>query len=62
MIVQEPYGDGLVLTYSDKRFYIHGGMPEGDYSEAIDPIDLHRIYIETDRLIERQEDQEEESK
>ena len=53
MIVQEPYGDGLVLTYSDKRFYIHGGMPEGDYSEAIDPIDLHRIYIETDRLIER---------
>ena len=53
MIVQEPYGDGLVLTYSNAGFYIHGGMPEGDYSEAIDPIDMHRTYVETDRLIEQ---------
>lgn len=51
MIVQETIGD-LVHTYSDAGFYIHGGMPEGDYIEATDPISMNRTYIETDIPIE----------
>lgn len=51
MIVQEIIGD-LVRTYSDAGFYIHGGMPEGDYAEATDPISMNRTYIETDIPIE----------
>lgn len=51
MIVQEIIGD-LVRTYSNAGFYIHGGMPEGDYAEAIDPISMNRTYIETDIPIE----------
>jgi hypothetical protein len=26
---------------------IHGGDPEADYPEAVDPIDAHRTYTET---------------
>ena len=37
----------FVRTYSDAGFMIHGGMPEADYSEAIDPAELGRTYIET---------------
>jgi len=48
MIVQEPYGDNLIRTYSDKGVYIHGGFPEADYEEAIDPIEMGRTYTETD--------------
>ena len=55
MIVQEQISETLVRTYSDSGFYIFGGMPEGNYSEAIDPIDLHRTYIETDIPIEDEE-------
>ena len=51
MIVQETIGD-LVRTYSDAGFYVHGGMPEEDYIEAIDPISMNRTYIETDIPIE----------
>lgn len=50
MIIQEPYGaDGsnLVRTYSDLGLFIHGGFPEADYDEAIDPVDMHRTYVET---------------
>lgn len=51
MIVQEIIGD-LVRTYSDSGMYIHGGFPEADYAEAIDPASLGRTYTETDRPIE----------
>lgn len=51
MIRQEIMGD-LVCTYSDAGFYIHGGVPEGDYVEATDPISMNRTYIETDIPIE----------
>lgn len=54
MIIQEPY-DNLIRTYSDRGVYIHGGYPEGDYTEAIDPIE--RTYIETDIPIEEEGDQ-----
>lgn len=37
----------LIRTYSDKGVLIHGGFPEGDYPEAIDPIDSQRTYTET---------------
>ena len=48
MIIQEQISDTLIRTYSDANVYIHGGNPEGDYVEAIDPVALNRIYIETD--------------
>ena len=48
MIVQENLGNGFVRTYSDAGFYIHGGFPEGDYGEAVDPVELGRTYTETD--------------
>ena len=57
MIVQENLGNGLIRTYSDKGFYIHGGSPEGDYEEAIDPVDAGRTYTETDIPIESEEEE-----
>lgn len=42
----------FVRTYSDRGMMIHGGEPEGDYSEACDPADLNRTYTETDIPIE----------
>lgn len=54
MIVQEDYGENLIRTYSDKHVYIHGGSPEADYAEAIDPKDAHRTYTETDIPIEEE--------
>lgn len=60
MIVQENISETLVRTYSDEGFYIHGGQPEGDYAEAIDPISLGRTYTETDIPIETEEPTEEE--
>lgn len=51
MIIQERKGD-LIHTYSDKGVYVHGGYPEADYAEAIDPASLGRTYTETDRPIE----------
>lgn len=38
----------FVRTYSDRNRMIHGGVPEGDYTEATDPADLGRTYTETD--------------
>jgi len=35
-------------TYSDRNMMIHGGVPEGDYTEATDPAELGRTYTETD--------------
>lgn len=48
MIKTETLANGLVKTYSDQGFYIHGGEPEGDYTEAFDPADAGRTYTETD--------------
>lgn len=48
MIKTELLGNGLIRTYSDEGFLIHGGSPEGDYEEAIDPVSAERTYTETD--------------
>jgi hypothetical protein len=40
-------GRQFVRTYSDAGMLIHGGMPEGDYEDAIDPAELGRTYTET---------------
>lgn len=49
MAVQyETLENGLVRAYSDAGFMIHGGNPEADYSEAVDPADQNRKYTETD--------------
>ena len=45
-------GHDVVRSYSDAGYYIHGGSPEGDYSEAYDPAELGRTYTETDIPIE----------
>ena len=60
MVITEYYRtreDGVVLvrSYSDKGVYIHGGYPEGDYAEVIDPQDANRTYVETDIPIEETE-------
>lgn len=47
--------DGIVHTYSDLGMKIHGGMPEADYDEAYDPIELGRTYTETDIPIETED-------
>lgn len=63
MIKQETLTIGdkqYVRTYSDAGMMIHGGMPEGDYSEAVDPAELGRTYTETDIPIEGEESEAEE--
>ena len=45
-------GKPFVRTYSDRGMMIHGGSPEADYSEAIDPEELRRTYTETNIPIE----------
>ena len=52
MIIREILENGLVKTYSNAGYYIHGGNPEGDYVEAIDPLEFNREYVETNRIIE----------
>lgn len=47
-------------TYSDRGMMIHGGVPEGDYDEAVDPAELGRVYTETDIPIEEDESEAEE--
>ena len=59
MIITEYYKtreDGVVLnrTYSDTGFMIERDGIR--YSEAIDPADLNREYIETDEYIETMEE------
>lgn len=46
----------MVRTYSDRGMKIHGGSPEADYDEAIDPTEFSRTYTETDIPIESDED------
>lgn len=52
MIKTELLENGLIRTYSDAGFMIHGGSPEGDYEEAVDPVSEERTYTETDIPIE----------
>lgn len=62
MIMTETFdinGKTFVRTYSDRGMLIHGGMPEGDYSEACDPAELNRTYVETEIPIEGEESAEE---
>lgn len=46
-------------TYSDRGMMIHGGVPEADYDEAVDPAELGRVYTETDIPIEGESEAEE---
>ena len=55
MIVQHQISDTLVRAYSDKGVKIHGGFPEADYDDAIDPISAHREYAETDIPVDEEE-------
>lgn len=53
MIVKESIeisGRTYIKSYSDRGVMIHGGEPEADYEEAIDPVE--RTYVETDIPIE----------
>lgn len=49
----------FIRTYSDAGMMIHGGSPEADYAEALDPAELGRTYTETDIPIEGESDAEE---
>ncbi|WP_102342272.1 hypothetical protein [Galactobacillus timonensis] len=55
-IVTETLESGLIRTYSDAGYYIHGGSPAGDYVEAIDPADAGRTYTETETKIAQDSD------
>lgn len=52
MVKYETLDNGFVKAYSDSGYYIHGGNPEGDYTVAVDPESVGRIYKETDIKIE----------
>ena len=45
----------FIRTYSDSGYFIHGGNPEGNYAEALDPKEFDRTYTETNILIEEYE-------
>lgn len=50
MIVRETItinGKDYIRTYSDSGYLIHGGVPESNYSEAVDPAEFNRTYVET---------------
>jgi hypothetical protein len=49
----------FIRTYSDRGMMIHGGSPEADYTEALDPAELGRTYTETDIPIESETDAKE---
>ena len=62
MIVQEHFdvnGRDFIRTYSDAGVLIHGGVPEGDYTEACDQAEFGRTYTETDIPIEPTDETEE---
>ena len=61
MIIQEQISETIVRTYSDRGVMIHGGFPEADYSEALDPISAGRTYTETDIPIPSDEITDEEA-
>lgn len=52
-IIQETYtlnGRQFIRTYSDAGRYVVGGSPEGEYTEANDPAEFNRTYIEGDPM------------
>lgn len=55
MVIYEDLQNGLVKSYSDAGFCIQGGMPIGEYTEAIDPKNLNRKYTETSTKIPQRE-------
>ena len=55
-IVTENIDNKFIKTYSDAGYFIHGGQPEADYTEAVDPIEAGRVYTETDIKIPESED------
>lgn len=50
-VVYENISDNLVRAYSDKGVYIQGGMPAGEYTDAVDPKNQNRKYVETETKI-----------
>lgn len=52
-------GISYTRTWSDAGMMIHGGVPEADYDEAVDPAELGRVYTETDIPIEGETEAEE---
>ena len=55
MIIYEQLENNMVKAYSDNGMMIHGGFPEADYAEAIDPANLNRTYTETEIPIPSEE-------
>lgn len=55
MIVTKDLGGGLVQTYSDKGMMIQGGYPYGLREMSIDPVDMGRVFEETDIPIPEKE-------
>lgn len=45
----------FIKTYSDIGVKVHGGFPEADYDEVIDPAEFNRTYTETDIPIDTDE-------
>lgn len=43
-------GRQFVRTWSDAGRYVVGGSPEGEYSEANDPAEFGRTYVEGDLM------------
>ena len=58
MIVQENLEGNLIKTYSDAGMFIFGGDPIGFYTEAIDPVETHREYKETNIALSQWENEE----
>jgi hypothetical protein len=48
-------GKQFTKNYSDAGYYIQKVGTEEVYSEAIDPVDSGRTYVETDELMEAEE-------
>lgn len=55
-------GKQFVRTYSDAHRYVVGGVPEGEYAEAIDPAELGRTYTEGDIMPDDVDDTTEEER
>ena len=55
-------GKQFVRTYSDEHRYVVGGVPQGEYTEAIDPAELGRTYTEGDIISDYDDDATEEEK
>ena len=56
MVIYEDLEGGRVRAYSDRGVYIHGGIPESDYAEAVDPAVMGRVYTETEIPIETEDE------